>query len=95
MRALKILALTALVPLAACSANQTLGEQLTEDARERTALAETAVEGERLIERGERLVKRGQRRVRRGEREVSEGRELIARGERQLRDARRASNVGG
>ena len=93
MRALTVTALALLVSLAGCSTNPTLGEQLTEDARARTALAERAVEGERLIERGERLVARGQRRVRRGEGEVSEGRDLIARGERLVRDARRDSGT--
>ena len=84
--------------LAGCTtAEPTLGERLTADATARSALAERAVEGERLVERGEALVERGQRRVRRGEGEVSEGRALIERGERILRDTRRsvdASSAG-
>lgn len=90
MRAtITILTMTGALALGACStSNQSLGDRLTTDAEARTALAESAVRGEKLIRKGEKLVNKGRKQIRRGENDVSEGRDLIREGEALLRQTR-------
>ena len=81
-------ALAALAASGCTTGTPTLGERLTDSANAQAALAERAVEGERLVERGERLIARGRKRVAKGEDEVREGRALVERGEALLREVR-------
>lgn len=81
--------LLTLALLTGCASDPSFGERLAADAQARTAVAERALEGERLVRRGEALIERGQRRIRRGEAEVREGRDAIERGEQLVREARR------